>query len=303
MYKKMVVLLDGSKLAEVVFEYAQELAGRLHLDLELLHVCRPEEEAQLPMRQAYIERMAEILCEKADEVRAQYDDAAACIMARGRVVIGYPAEEILEYVDANDIDLIMMSTHGSSGKKTWDLGDLANKIVHSSKVPVWLVPSELREAVITDGLPLSRTIVPLSGEKQSETAVAHALNLYKQRRPDSGGELVLLHVVEKPAISVTSYAAMTEYRADLDRALAEAKSYLENVAAPLREAGLNVRTEALKGEPAESIMEYLKENPTQLLVLATRGKSRLNRMVFGSVSESLIHLVKVTPLLLVSGEE
>jgi nucleotide-binding universal stress UspA family protein len=38
MYKKMLVLLDGSKLAEVVFTYAQELSGRLGINLELLHV-------------------------------------------------------------------------------------------------------------------------------------------------------------------------------------------------------------------------------------------------------------------------
>ena len=49
MYKKMVVLLDGSELAEVVFDYAQEVSGRMHVDMDLLHVCSPDQEAQLPM--------------------------------------------------------------------------------------------------------------------------------------------------------------------------------------------------------------------------------------------------------------
>jgi len=37
--------------------------------------------------------------------------------------------------------------------------------------------------------------------------------------------------------------------------------------------------------------------------MATRGKSRISRRIFGSVTESVIHMVKVTPLLLISGEE
>ena len=69
MYKRMLVLLDGSKIAEVVFSYARELSGRLGLDLDLLHVCTAEETQQLPMRQAYIEHMAEILKAQSEEIQ------------------------------------------------------------------------------------------------------------------------------------------------------------------------------------------------------------------------------------------
>lgn len=298
MYTKMVVLLDGSELAEVVFDYAQELSGRMHLDVELLHVCSRQEVALLPMRRAYMDRMAEKLCAKAGEISANYgrDSVAQCIQVRGNVVVGYPAEEILKYVDENDIDLVMMSTHGSSGVKAWDLGEVANKVVHASNVPVWLVPTELREEVIADVLPKRSMVVPLSGSKQSGAAIPHAVDIMAQRGADS--ELVLLHVVDVPYITVTR-AALD----DLDAHRAEMKTYLEGLARPIRESGLVVRTEVLSGDPAQAIIDYLKGNPTQLLVMATRGKSGLSRMIFGSVTESVIHMVKVTPLLLVGGEE
>jgi nucleotide-binding universal stress UspA family protein len=80
MYKTMLVLLDGSELAEVVFKYARELSGRLSLDLELLHVCTPAESEQLPMRRAYMERMAEVLCP------ALKSSAAAWPISRSRAV-------------------------------------------------------------------------------------------------------------------------------------------------------------------------------------------------------------------------
>ncbi len=82
------------------------------------------------------------------------------------------------------------------------------------------------------------------------------------------------------------------------------KAYLEGLAEPIRASGIKVRTEVLSlGDPARNIIDYLKDNPTQLLVMATRGKSRLNRTLFGSVTENVIRMVRVTPLLLVAGED
>jgi nucleotide-binding universal stress UspA family protein len=299
MYKKMVVLLDGSELAEVVFDYAQEVSGRMRVDIDLLHVCSPDQETQLPMRRAYMEQKAEVLCAEAEAVRQKYDkDATAqCILAQGRVVVGYPAEEILKYIDENDIDLVMMSTHGSSGVKKWDLGDVANKVVHASKVPVWLVPTELREDVLADVLPKRPLVVPLSGTKKSGAAIPHAVEILKQRGAESGSELVLLHVMEGPQIMVPALDDLGAQRKKMNE-------YLEDLAEPIRASGIEVRTEVLSSrDPAESIIDYLKEHPTQLLVMATRGKSRLNRTIFGSLTESVIHMVKVTPLLLVGGED
>ncbi len=297
MYKKMVVLLDGSELAEVVFDYAQEVSARLHVSVDLLHVCSPDDVSQLPMRRAYMDRKAEELSLETPGIRAKYgkEGEPPHIQAKGVVVVGYPAEEILKYIDENGMDLVMMSTHGSSGEKLWDLGGVANKIVHASEVPVWLVPTELREEVIADTLAKRSMVVPLSGSEQSAAAIPHAVNILTQRGAES--DLVLLHVMDMP-YSVVQPAAVDEFETKRE----EMKQYLEGLARPIRDSGVAVRTEILMGDPAEAIIDYLKDNPTQLLLMATRGKSRVNRMIFGSVAESVLHMVKVTPLVLINGQ-
>jgi nucleotide-binding universal stress UspA family protein len=204
MYKTMLVLLDGSELAEVVFKYARELSGRLSLDLELLHVCTPAESEQLPMRRAYMERMAEVLCAGAEELRSSLADqpVASCISARGTVMVGNPAEEILKYIDSHAVDLVLMSTHGHSGIKEWvDIGSVASKVLHASRVPVWLVPSELRDEIVSDTLPKRTLVVPLSGTRMSEAAIPHALNIARQRGADA--EIVLVGVLDAGLISVS----------------------------------------------------------------------------------------------------
>ena len=144
MYKKMLVLLDGSELAEVVFRYARELSGRLDLDLDLLHVVTPQEEDQLPMRRAYIERMAKLLCDEAQKLSASTSPAGVekCIEAKGVVAIGDPADEIIKYIDAEQRGSGDAFHPGQIRVKCGISGALRQKGDPASKVPVWLIPAE-----------------------------------------------------------------------------------------------------------------------------------------------------------------
>ncbi len=294
MYMRMLVLLDGSELAEVVFKYARELSGRLHVDLDLLHVCSQQEAEQLPMRRAYIEQKAEALRAEVGDFCATLGDSAMGqnIKARGSVVVGYHAEEILKYIDENDIDLVMMSTHGSSGIKVWDLGSVASKVIHASKVPVWLVPSEMNEDVIRDTMPTRILVIPLSGSKQAEAVIPHAMNIAQRRGAES--DLVLLHVLEPadPNAPPAAPGAAEKQRAKM-------KDYLEGVAKRIRESGLKARTEVLSGDPAATILQFITDNPPQLLAITTGGQTGVTSFAFGIVAEGLVHAVKKTPLLLV----
>ena len=294
MYHKMLVLLDGSKLAEVVFTYAQELSARLNINLELLHVCSPQEAEQLPMRQAYMEKMAEILQSKAAEIRANIGDKTPAdeVKAVGKVVIGYPAEEILKYADENKIDLIMLSTHGRSGTKAWDLGNVANKVIHASRFPVWLVPTELREEIIYDKLPKRTMVIPLDGSRQAEAIIPHAINIAKQRGADS--EIILVQV-DNPMKAVFTADQIKQQQADrLEREI-----YLQSIVKRFGEEGIKARAQMLLGEPAPTIIDFVKNNPAQLIAMATHGHASLSRMIFGSTTENILQLVKKTPIFLV----
>jgi nucleotide-binding universal stress UspA family protein len=281
MYLRALVLLDGSELAEVVFRYASELTGRLHVDLDLLHVCEPEHAGQLPMRRAYIEQKLDALRANADEIGSRYgwDAMAQSIQPRGSVLIGDPAEEILKYVAQGDVDLVMMCTHGSSGVKAWDLGNVATKVIHNVAVPIWLVPSRMKQEIITDSLSKRNMVIPLSGSKPSETVITHGIRIAERRGAES--DVVLLHVL----VEGENEDEMREY---LDAKVRSAMG-----------RGLTARPELLRGDPATAIVEYVTSQPTQLLVMATGGHSGPSKKVFGSVTENVIHLVKETPLLLV----
>lgn len=305
MYKRMLVPLDGSELAEVVFGYAKELAGRLDLDLILLHVSGPKEQDLLPIHRAYIERAAESVKRQSIQVqeRTKREPGGKALEAGGEVVMGHPAEEILRYAEDNDIDIILLATHGRSGVKRWAIGSVADKVLRASKVPVWLVRASILEEIVHDKWPNRMMLVPLDGSKLAESVLTHVEALAKQR----GAELcdvVLLRVCEPPIILSDYPEAIMElsWEEHVEKEKAWAKQagerYLAVVEKRLRDAGLNVRSEVVLGRPIDEIIDYANKNPFNLIVLATHGRTGITRWAYGQVADKVLQRSQ-SPILLV----
>jgi nucleotide-binding universal stress UspA family protein len=282
--------------------YAVELAGRLDLHLIILHACGPHESEALPMYQAYVEHTAEMTMRKSREVQARTgaQSGTRAVEATAEVVAGHPAEEILCYSDQNDIDLILLASHGRSGIRQWMIGSIADKILRASKVPVWLVRAGIPEEIVYDEWPKRRLLVPLDGSQLSETILPHVEALAKQR----GAELVnviLLRVCEQPFITA-DYAGETDWEEHVKRITNRFKEiseqYLMKVKEQLSKTGLNVRTEVIMGKPADEIIDYAHRNPPNLIVMTTHGHSGLGSWAYGSVSNKVLYNVR-SPIFLV----
>ena len=201
----------------------------------------------------------------------------------------------MKYADENKIDLILLSAHGRSGINIWDLGDIAYKVIHAAQVPVWLVPNELREEIIYDKLPKRTIVVPLDGSKLSEAVIPHAINIAKQRGAEF--EMVLVHVQDPTTSSIPPYNV--EQIKNMEAESQEKKKYLDSLVEKMGAEGIKAQAHLLTGEPARTIIDFVKNNPAQLIAMTTHAHAGISRMIFGSVTENVIHLVKKTPILLV----
>ncbi len=297
MYKRLLLLLDGSQLAEVAVKYASFLAVRLKLEVELLQVCRPEEAQQIPMREIYIEHMAEQVRVKS-RAALQESGESAGVWARGSVVSGYPADEILKFAETHAIDLIMLATHGQSGIGRWSLGNVADKVIHAAKVPVWLVPAELREEVIYDQVVRRPMAVPLNGSTKAESILPYALALARQRAAQTS--FVLIGVARPDEVPVSTAAAKGAFfNQVLEGTRVDKEVYLQGVVKRIQAAGFEAAAVILKGDPPEQIVKYVSEHPTQLIAMATNGASAISEFFFSNVTENVVRRLKKTPILLV----
>jgi nucleotide-binding universal stress UspA family protein len=313
MYKRMLVPLDGSKLSEVVFPYAKELAGRLGIEVVLLHVHGPRENETVPLHRAYIEHKADVIRRQSQEVQTKVGvgEAGRAVQVRGELAAGYPADEILRYAEENDVDLILMATHGRSGIRRWVMGSVADRVLRASPVPVWLVRAGIPEGIVYDKWPKRTILVPLDGSELAEEVLPHVEALAKQRGTELL-EIVLLGVYEPvPALGYYPPSARFETpggavhvmpkdyaRGESARQKIITEQYLAGVAQRLEDAGLKVCSEALAGAPAEVIVDYANNHPFNLIVMSTHARSGLSRWAYGSVASRVLRGV-LSPVFLV----
>ncbi len=145
MYKKILVPLDGSTLAECVLPHVESIAkGCQTKSAVFIRVVEPfylptggeyafgEKEQQqikaeqIAVAQGYLKGLVSRL--KYDGVDLQY-----------KVIEGKAADSLAEYAEKNDIDLIVIATHGRSGVSRWVWGSKADRILRSACVPVLMV--------------------------------------------------------------------------------------------------------------------------------------------------------------------
>lgn len=148
MYKKILVPLDGSDLAECVLPHAETIAKAAGVE-EVVFV-RVAEPTYMPARYAEIgltEEDIKMIEAESREAARTYLDKVVGGVDYGRVKVssevlsGKAAERLADYVARNNVDLIIIATHGRSGVSRWMWGSVADRILHSSTAPVMMVRS------------------------------------------------------------------------------------------------------------------------------------------------------------------
>jgi nucleotide-binding universal stress UspA family protein len=278
-YKKMLVPLDGSELAEIALPYAEEVARAFDMEMILLHVCESGGSESEFMCHTYLDHAAEIATKASPKGK---------IKVQGEVADGHPAEEILEYAASRGADLILMATHGRSGLRRWALGSTADKVLRAAEVPVLMLRANHPEHKLGDTAG-QMMLVPLDGSQYAEAVLPHVRALAAQIGKGSMN-VVLVRVFEEPF--VTADYPFPDWKEHVQRMRdhfrEEADRYLAGVRDGLAAAGLKVRSEVLMGEPAESLIDYARHNEPELIIMASHGASGINRWEYGSIADKVL---------------
>ncbi|MFD1641949.1 universal stress protein [Halohasta litorea] len=276
----ILVPTDGSEGAEPGIRHGIGLAADVGADLHTLSVVDSVEinpslsriEAESDPKGLFEARATRATDAVAELAESHLDGAVTTAVEWGR-----PFKSITEYARANEIDLIVMGTHGRSGLKRFVLGSVAEKVLRTTSVPVLLVPPQAS----VDGVEVeySEILLPTDGSEAAETAVDWGLTLADiydgtvhsiysvdtARFAGEGGMMVLFDALEE-----TGQAA------------------LDSIRKRAHDAGIGVTAELGTGPPARVIGSYSEDHEVDLIVMGTHGRSGLDRYLIGSVTESVV---------------
>lgn len=272
----IVVLLDGSSLAEAALPSADLLARSYSCRLSLISATSVREvraqstdttQSKTEPRddlENYLQQTASQMTQSGLKV-----DVA---LGRGRV------EEVVRTLSLDlGADLLVMTTHGRSGVERLFVSDLTNRIIQNSVTPMLLIrPTEEWRSRRTQ---FKHLLVSLDGSASAERALRYARSLARI----FGSEIILLGVPET------------------DAEKSRLHGYVAQVEAALRGRGLNARSIVTGSGPARTIVSVSEEQHADLIVIAATGRGSASRPAsMGSVADRVTQTAQC-PVLLVPG--
>ena len=280
MYRRILVPLDGSADAETVLDHLQPLlaAGG---EVILLHVLPEPHPATGEGPEAWL------------AVQRGADDYLSSVLDRGLQVpiktfvdVGDPGDRIVRVASVVKADLVALVTHAWRGLPRVGLGDVARTVLRRAKpavlfVPPWRPPAQRLRP---------KFLFPLEGPGWSRTEVDPIIPVAAARR----AEVVLLHVEAPetdPLEGRRTDAPLSLAADDRRRKYREAADYLVS-------RGVEAQALTATGDPARQILEQAKSLEADLVAMSTHGRVGLERLVAGSVAESVIRLAGCPVLIL-----
>lgn len=314
MFERIIVPLDGSSRAEQALPVAARIAHASGGSLHLLQVISPVVDygglapVSMVTEQSTIAEMAQ----STDYLTIlAASPMLAGVQVTSEVMFGSPAWHIQECAESQNANLIVLCSHGRTGFTRWALGSVAHQLVHQSSVPILVLREHETNSLLAHGDDAQsfRILVPLDGSELAESALLPAAYLTAAMAAPAHGTLHLVQVVKSlPTTAEEGFVSKLN-----EEALQRAKTYLattaEHVQATMKELKLSV-TYAVEYERdvVSTLMNVAEQKGEKkatedvggcdLIAISTHGRSGLQRLIMGSVTDRLLNVTK-GPMLIV----
>lgn len=298
MFKRILVPLDGSTLAERALPVAARMARATGGILSLVRVLSTEP-ASLPSAGGK-PNLVQTISESDRMLAESYLTGLAAsailkdIPVKTEVAVGLIAQTILSVAATHFADIIVMCSHGYTGVSRWVLGSVAEKVARYSALPVLVLREggSLPIAQSSEQIQDLRVLVPLDGSQFAESAIGPAALLAAALSGSHKGIVQLTHVIR----STRATEASVRPGGELDDGQANvrmAKAYLDAVETRVHDGVIATDATALKPElTASTVVEsdvahaivHLAEQDADVIALSTHGHGGLQRWATGSIA-------------------
>lgn len=278
--RTLLLAVDFSRPASRAVPYAIKLAWVLNLGLTILHVVQapPDFDSWAPAtRRSLNQPKTKALLELGRLVRLASESHVA---AEHRLLVGVPEDAILQVADSARAALIVMGTHGRSGLDRFKVGSVADAVLRRTPCPVLTIRTSAggHPAVHPLRLKLGRIAVATDFSPSSETALRRAVELARLLN----AQVVLLHVAE------TRSSSLSESVRASNSAHKRTEEKFRQAISACRGGDVVSEHLVLHGDPAETILAQASRTRANLIVVGTEGRRGVQRLLLGSVAESVI---------------
>ncbi|PWN06858.1 universal stress protein [Rhodohalobacter mucosus] len=280
---KILVPVDFSELSEKALEVADTFAKVMDGTVTPFHSHIPISELDEPYAlgmssQVYqdFESIEDNLTHRLKSVSAEKVDESR--LSDPVVAMGNPAQSIIDI--SADFDYVIMSTHGRTGFTRFLLGSVAEKVLRLSHTPVMVVEDE------SDVGSFKKILVTTDFSDNATVAYPHAVNIAEK----TGADLDLIHI-----LSFDQFDTIEEDRS-LQKIREDRIKLLEKEHFHKFKGNITSKVIVSQDSPHEAIYNYVQDNPYNLIVMSTVGRTGINYLMMGSTTANLVRHVKTAVL-------
>ncbi|RLN01654.1 universal stress protein [Haloarcula sp. Atlit-7R] len=281
----ILVPTDGSDGARIGARRAIDLAATIGADLHVLSAvdARDIEPELNSDGQTDRERLLTEAAERAVDSIARLARAHLSGQITTAVESGIPFQAVNDYVDAHDIDLIVMGTQGRTGFERVALGSVAEKTLRTAAVPIVTVTPD-GDIVEIGEQRYENILVPTDGSEGATLAIEWGITL---------AELYDATVHTLYSVDTSRFGG-AEGSAEIHEALEQTgQKALAAVHERASDADVSVAGNIASGPAARAILSYSEEHDIDLIAMGTHGRSGLTRYLTGSVTETVVRNASV----------
>jgi len=300
MFKHIMIPLDGSLLAQSSLPAAAYLAEKFHSRITLIHMIEKNAPKEVHgQTHLHDEKQAAAYLESVSK-QQRFASAGQIDCHVHTAAVDNVAESIIAHAAELNCDLIVMCSHGRGKALHLMLGSIAQKVVALGTIPVLLTcPDEGKEV---SPFSFQNLLLPLDGVADHE----QSLPIAKMLSEACQATICLAMIVPRFStlsglLSVNSRFLPGTTSGMLEISVQQAISYLESHVESLRNEGLTVFAHVRRGAPATAIIDLAQELQSDLMVLATHGKSGMEAFWAGSVTNNVCSQCRI-PMLLIPVE-
>lgn len=284
MLEKIVVLLDGSTLAQCVLPHARTFAQAFEAEMTLLRVLESEDKeshTQVDPVNWHLRKVeAQSYLNSVLHSWPSSEKPPQIVLDEGTAV-----PRIIDYVETHEPDLVMLSTHGQGGLSASNISSVAHKLIHLLPTSFMLVRAA-HVAHNNEAAPYKRIMVPLDGSRRAECVLPFATKLAAAH----DAEVILVHVV--PQAEMIQRRPFSPEETDMytqlqERNKDEASHYLRQLA-DHEEISLTTRLLSDTRVP-DALLNFVEAEQIDLVMTCAHGQSGGNTRLYGSLINNFIH--------------
>jgi nucleotide-binding universal stress UspA family protein len=284
--KNILYTTDFSRCAEQAFGHAVYFADRYGAKLHMLHALVLHDDDpfnpayHFPDKATIQNKFKEIAKEKSATLRKTHKTENIEVLEIQQRGV-FPAQVILEYAEENDIDLVVMGTHGRRGLGHLFLGSVAEEVIRHTTCPVLTLKDQKTPVAVHK---INTILVPIDFSPFTQKS----LSVAKEMAVELSARLQLLHIVEElvhPAIYLSGRSSIFEIMPDIK---SKSESALHDILDKTRGEKPDADLHVVEGRATRDIVQFAEEHQSDLIVIASHGLTGIDHLFLGGVSEKVV---------------